>query len=40
MHYGKDKDTLVNQAVDDGILAFSSPAAAGRDNVQPIKATA
>jgi len=41
MHYGKDKDTLVNQAVDDGILAFSTPAKAARhDNVQPIKATA
>ncbi len=39
MHYGKDKETLVNEPVDDGLLEFAGPDAATRSEpAQPLKA--
>lgn len=40
MHYGKDKKTLTEDPVDDGLLKFEKPKAASAGNVQPLRASA
>lgn len=40
MHYGKDKKTLTEDPINDGLLQFEKPLAANSGNITPLKATA